>query len=205
MENAPAAPRTTAVYSAPTRVLAVAAWAFCAFFTVNLLMTGSPASIWAFLPWLLLTAWGVHVLLWRPRLLINQDGVRVVNILREHTVPFSELTALRVLHTVSFDTSAGLIPSWGAPGSGRLGPKMQSTPDGSRTVAALPHSQIVVQSAWDAWERAQHQPKHDAGAPSPGQPASQPGRLGKVTSRWNVPAAVVGILLAVLALASTLT
>lgn len=198
-------PRAPAVYSTPTRVLAVVAWAFCGFFTVNLLMTGSPASIWHFLPWLLFAAWGVHVLLWRPRLLISRDGLRVVNILRDHTIPFSELIAVRVIHSVSFDTTAGRITSWGAPGSGKLGPKMRSLPDGSRTIAALPHTHTAVQSAWDAWERAQDQTQYDAGASAPATPASQPGAAGKVGSRWNMPAAVAGVLLLVLALLSTLT
>jgi|SRR6185312_13890602 len=203
MTNTPEKPRR-AIYSTPTRVLGVASMALCAFFTLNLLLTGSAAAIWQFLPWLLLAGWAFYVLLWRPRLLVDAGGLRVINILREHTIPFSELTAVRVLQTVSFDTTAGRIPSWGAPGAGRLGPKMTTGADGSRT-ASLPLTQAAVQNAWDAWEGAAHHAPHDAGAPSADHPASQPGPAGKVASRWNVPAAVVGVLLVVLALASALT
>ena len=203
MTNAPESPRR-AIYSTPTRVLGVAAMTLCAFFTLNLLLTGSAASIWQFLPWLLLAGWAFYVLLWRPCLIVAPDGLRVINILRGHTIPFSELTAVRVLQTVSFDTTAGRIPSWGSPGAGRLGPKVGTGADGSRT-ASLPLTQAKVQNAWDAWERDAHQPAHDAGAPSADHPASQPGQAGKVESRWNLPAAVVGVLLAVLSLASALT
>ncbi|MBP2411804.1 hypothetical protein JOF48_000603 [Arthrobacter stackebrandtii] len=199
------APDTTrrAIYSTPTRVLGVVAMALCAFFTLNLLLTGSAASIWQFLPWLLLAGWAFYVLLWRPCLIVAPDGLRVINILRGHTIPFSELTAMRVLQTVSFDTTGGRIPSWGAPGAGKLGPKISTGTDGSRN-ASVPLTQAAVQNAWDAWERAGHHPAPDAEAPSADHPASQPGQAGKVESRWNLPAAVAGVLLAVLALVSAL-
>lgn len=214
METAPNTPRTVSVRSVPTRVLGAVALAFCAFFAVNLLLTGTPASIWHFLPWVLLAAWGVYVLLWRPRLLIHATGLSIRNILRDHEIPFSELTALRVMQNVSFDTTAGRIPSWGAPGSGKLGPKMLTGTGGARTMAALPHTQTAVQTAWDAWERGNTASlKHDGGTSSPAdppsqhgdQPGDQPGRRQKVVSGWNLPAVVVGVLLLVLAITSMLT
>ncbi len=190
MESDPNTSRSVSVHSTPTRVLGAAAFAFCAFFSVNLLMTGTPASIWRFLPWLLLAGWGIVALLWRPRLLVRANGLSVRNILRDHEIPFSELTALRVMQNVSFETTAGRIPSWGAPGTGKLGPKMRTGPGGIRTLAALPRTQAEVQAAWDAWGRG---------------PASQPGPAKAVASSWNVPTAVVGVLLLSLAVASALT
>ena len=180
------------LYSTPTRVLAVVAWAFCALFAVNLLMTGTAASIWHFLPWLLLAAWAVFVLLWRPRLVVHPDGLTVVNILRDHDVPFARLTAVRVTQTVILDTSEGRIPSWGAPGVGKLGPRRLPGGKGSgRADFAVPPTQLGVDAAWDAWET-----RNSAGAPAAAR--DEPA----VTHRWNVPAAVVGLVLAVLAVVS---
>ena len=196
MEPDPNTSRTVSVHSTPTRVLGAAALAFCAFFAVNLLMTGTPASIWRFLPWLLLAGWGIVALLWRPRLLVRANGLSVRNILRDHDIPFSELTALRVMQNVSFDTTAGRIASWGAPGTGKLGPRMRTGPGGTRTLAAPPHTQTAVQTAWDVWERGP--------ASQPGS-ASQSGSAAGVASSWNAPTAVVGVLLLSLAVASVLT
>lgn len=176
------------VYSTPTRVLAVAAWAFCAFFAVNLLLTGTAASIWHFLPWLLLVAWALYVLLWQPKVDVGADGLTVVNILRVHRIPFGALKAVRVTQNVSFDTTAGRIPSWGAPGAGKLGPKSGSS---------MPATKTSIEGAWEAWERAES----DAGKPAP----ALVGDADVVTSRWNVPAAVVGLVLAVLAVVGVLS
>ncbi|MDQ0278239.1 hypothetical protein QO003_002542 [Arthrobacter silviterrae] len=202
-------PVAASLHSTPTRALAVVAWLFCAFFALNLLMTGTPAGIWHFLPWLLLVAWALFVLLWRPRLEVRQGGLAVVNLLREHTVPFGALRAVRVAQNVSLDTASGRIVSWGAPGAGKLGPKMLTGTGGARTMASLPCTQAAVEAAWDAWERAQadgkHLGKHDGGASSAGGSASQPGPEQSVTRRWNVPVAVVGVLLLLLSLAGTVT
>ena len=197
MEPASDAPRTASVYSTPTRVLAAVGLAICAALAVNLIVTGTPGSIWHFLPWLLLVAWGIFLLLWRPCLLVSPDGLTVRNILREHTIPFSELISLRVIHTVMLDTSAGRISSWGAPGAGKIGPRLART--GPANLPALPHSQSVIQNQWDLWERSHSLMMHDA------ETSSQPAHPSKVTSRWNVTAVVVGVLLLVLGVISTLS
>ena len=207
MENtASQPPRTVNVHSASTRVLAVVAWAFCALLAVNLLLTGTGASIWRFLPWLLLAAWMVHVLLWRPCLLVGPDALVVRNILRDTTIPFSELIAVRVLQTTSFDTTAGRITSWGAPGTGRQHPRPSASPAKTRT-PALPHTQAAVQSGWDAWADRNPAAAPTARMPAgpPAAPGPRPGHPGKVAVRWNRTAVVVGVLVVLLVLASART
>lgn len=203
MDKASDAPRPVSVHSTPTRVLAGVVLAICAALAINLVMAGTPTSIWHFLPWLLFVAWGIFVLLWRPRLLVRTDGLTVNNLLRDHEIPFSELTALRVVQSVSFDTTAGRISSWGAPGTGKLGPRRGST--GPAGLPTLPHTQTVIQNAWDVWERKQSRGMHDAGTSSQPRPDSQPGQGGKVTSRWNLPVVVVGFIFLALGVISTLT
>ncbi len=172
-----------------TRVLAVAAWAFCAFFALNLVLTGTAGAVWHFLPPLMLVSWAVHLLLWRPRLLVGTGGLTVVNILREHHVPFAALKAVRVGQSVSLDTTAGRIASWGAPGAGRLGPRPGGGPQPAGRVPGPARTQAAIDSAWNAWELA----AREKAATSLG-----------VTSRWNVPAVVVTVMLAGLVAAGTL-
>ena len=199
METTPNAPRPISLYSRPTRALAVVAWAICAFLSVNLVLAGTAAQMWQFLPWMLFIAWGLYVLLWRPQLLVRVSGLSVRNLLRDHEIPFSQLTALRVVQSVSFDTTAGRIASWGAPGASKLGRKLPTSP-GTPDIVSEPATATTVQTAWDAWERSQPTPGMvDAGT------SSQPGHPETVETSWNVPAAVVGVIAVLLVLASLLT
>lgn len=185
------------LYSTGTRVLASAAWAFCAFFALNLLLTGTAASVWHFLPSLALAAWAVFLLLWRPRLMVGADGLTVVNILRSHRIPFGALQAVRVAQSVSLDTTAKRIPSWGAPGVGRLGPRLGGRPGGSNRLPATAHTQAAIEAAWNAWERAE---KDGAEKDSAAGVASAGDAAQTVATRWDVGNGVVSlVLLAVVA------
>lgn len=179
------------VYSTGTRVLATAAWAFCAFFALNLVLTGTAGAAWRFLPPLLLAGWAIHLLLWRPRLLVDASGLTVVNILRKHRIPFAALKAVRVAQVVYLDTTAGRIASWGAPGAGRLGSRPGARPGSSGPVHVTPHTQAAVDAAWNAWEQSALDRKYVAGAPSAGE------ATGTVATRWDVGAGVVSIVLLV--------
>lgn len=197
METTPNAPRPVSLYSRPTRALAVVAWAICIFLSVNLVLAGTASDMWKFLPWMLFIAWGLYVLLWRPQLVVRPGGLSVRNLLRDHEIPFSQLKALRVVQSVSFDTTAGRIASWGAPGASKLGRKLPSD-TGALDIESEPATKTAVQAAWDAWERSQPSPEM-AGA------SSQPGRPETVETRWNMPAAVVGVISVLLVAASLLT
>lgn len=182
----PAPARPEVLRTAMSRWLAILGWLFCGFFIANLLLTGTPEVVLRFLPWLLLVAWGLYLLLWRPRLAIHADRLDVVNLLRDHEIPFEALKAFRVLQAVSFDTTAGRIPSWGAPGAGKLGPRMGASAAGERTMS-LPRTQERLERSVRAWEAA----RTDDGGPA---------RL--VRSRWNRPVAVVSFLLLLWAVAT---
>jgi len=178
--------RTVVLRTVMSAALAVIGWLLCGFFIVNLLLTGTPGVVLQFLPWLLLVAWGLYVLLWRPRLVIRADRLDVANLFRDHVIPFEDLLAVRVLQSVSFDTTAGRIPSWGAPGAGKLGPRMGSSAASGR-VMLVPATQERIERSLQAWETA----RTDDG----GQGAASAGPARGVSSRWNVPIAVVSVLL----------
>ncbi|MGO4384385.1 hypothetical protein [Specibacter sp. RAF43] len=191
--------RPAVLYSGFSRLLAVLAWLFCAFFAVNLLLTGTWESIRHFLPWLMLVAWALYVLLWRPCLVVRADGLEVINLLREHRVPFAALTAVQVHQGVTLVTTAGRLASWGAPGAGRPAPmgSGKGGPSGPRG-RARPLSQARIQSAWDAWEAHRDEASADV------VPSTPPDPRQAVTSRWNRPAVVVTLALAALVAASVL-
>lgn len=153
----PRGPRATPVdslYSTFTRVLAIAAWCFCALFAFNLVTTGTASLVWHFLPGLLLAAWGVYLLLWRPCLQVFEDRLVVKNILRDHAVPFQALKDINVRQVVSLETTAGRISSWGAPGMGKMGPRIgRASGPGAKTVGVteIPQVQRVVEKAWKSW------------------------------------------------------
>ena len=187
--------RPAVLRSVMSGVLAVLGWLLCGFFIVNLLLTGTPGTILRFLPWLLLVAWGLYVLLWRPRLVINADRLDVANVFRDHVIPFEDLRAVRVLQTVSFDTTAGRIPSWGAPGAGKLGPRMGSSAASGR-VMQIPATRERIERSLQAWETAR--------TDDVGQGAAGAGVPHGVSSRWNVPIVVVSVLLLLWTVATAL-
>jgi len=166
--------------------LAVLGWVLCGLFIVDLLLTGTPGTVLRFLPWLLLVAWVLYVLLWRPRLAIHADRLDVLNLVRDHEIPFEGLVAFRVLQTVSFDTTAGRVPSWGAPGAGKLGPRMGTSASGGR-VFSVPRTQERIETSLQAWEASR---PDDAGP------------VREVRSRWNRGVAVVSVLLVLWAVAT---
>lgn len=180
------------LYTPLSRILAVLAWLVCGFFALNLLMTGTVAAIWRFLPWLLLVCWLLYLVQWRPRLVIRADSLNVVNLLREHHIPFAALTSFRVGQGVVLQTTAGTISAWGAPGAGKLGPRLGTAPGTVNPVQPQgPYdARTHIEAAWQAWEQL-----NDSAAQSPGE----------VSSRWNVPAAVVSVLLLTLVAATTIS
>nr|WP_256127907.1 PH domain-containing protein [Arthrobacter sp. SDTb3-6] len=121
--------------------------------------------------------------------MVHPDGLTVVNVLRSHRVPFSALKAVRVGQGVVLDTTAGRIASWGAPGAGRLGPRLGGRPGSSARVHMPARTQAAVDAAWTAWEHSADDRKHDAGAPSAAN------ATGLVAARWDVGAGVVGLVL----------
>lgn len=193
------------LFSTPTRALAVTAWVFCAFFAINLLLTGTPAAIWHFLPSLLVAAWALYVMLWRPRLLVTSDGLTVVNILREHRIPFSALKSIRVGQNVTLETTAGRIGSWGAPSAGKLGSRRDARSKGIPGAPVLSPTQAGIQRAWDAWEQLEGDTLKPELARASADGSAIAGPTPRVESRWSVAVAVVSMVLVLLCVASALT
>ena len=138
-------------------------------------------------PWLLLVAWTVYILLWRPRLLIRPDGLTVVNGLRTHWIPFSAMEDVNVAHSVSIRAGGRKIISWGAPmprgamSAGRevfAGSKFQTITPGNDRLRAASTVDPSLDRIARAWGKA--------------QAVQTPGGSGAVETRWNVLTVATG-------------
>ncbi len=106
------------------RILSVATFVVCAVGVVSTVVTDPLAALRFIWP-LLLVAWLVWAMYWRPGLVVAEHGVTVVNPLRTHFVPWPNITAIDTryaltLHIVAAAADRGrLVRVWAAPASGR--------------------------------------------------------------------------------------
>lgn len=105
-------------------IITIVVWAFLALLLVDAIVRGSWNTVGAFLPHLALVGWLVFVLLWRPAVIVGSDHVVIREILRTTTVPFSNITDIRLSTVVSIMATAPngatrTYRPWNAPGMPR--------------------------------------------------------------------------------------
>lgn len=135
----------------------------------------------ASLPWLLLVLWVIYVLTVRPCLIVRRNELVIVNVGREHHLPWSTIADLTSRYQLAVVLHDGRrIVSWGAPslgvdrasvwGAGRPAdpPRAQGVRPSRTPRAQLPVTSII-DSARARWE-------DDAGGEHPD--ASEPARSG---------------------------
>ena len=59
------------------------------------------------------------LLFWFPRVEVGQDGVKVVNVLREHQIGWGAIKLIDTRWALAITTESGKITAWGAPAPGR--------------------------------------------------------------------------------------
>lgn len=177
--------RRSAVLRTPVGwALPIVGWVVCLFFAANLVLTGTPHIVLQYLPWLVFAAWVLYLFFWRPCLIVKADRMRVVNLIREHRIPFGAVLSYRVLQTVTIETTAGRIASWGAPGITKLDSRARRRPAiGTTQLPAVPRSQQALDEAMADW--------HEAGGVSDDEP---------VTTAWALPELIVGAVLLIIGL-----
>ena len=124
-------------------------WLFCLFAVVDAIAEGTPG--FAVKVGLLVAgiALVVYVVLAKPALILDNEGITVVNVLRTHRVPFGALVDVRVRGLTSIvartaDGGQQSITSWNAPGVKRLPTSGES--DVER----------AIRNRWEKWERSPH-------------------------------------------------
>lgn len=103
------------------RVITVVIVVLMALAVVSLLLSPDPgASLWL-LPWPLLGATATWVLMWRPRVVVDHDGVLVVNPLATWHVPWGSIRRIDTKWALELRTDRGTVTAFAAPAPSRYG------------------------------------------------------------------------------------
>jgi hypothetical protein len=70
-------------------------------------------------PWLALVSLVAWALYWRPKVVVNAGGVRVVNVFRTLDIPWPAIRAIETKWTLTLETAFGKVRAWAAPAPGR--------------------------------------------------------------------------------------
>ncbi|WP_168928740.1 hypothetical protein [Sinomonas albida] len=170
-----------------SRVVAVFIWLACCALVVLLLSTGAADGLLRFGAWAALAAWVGFAVLWQPCIVLDADGMTMVNPLKTYRVPFAQVSDLKVGMTVAVEAAGRRYTSWGGPtprGSFSAGREFQRrsqiqvlTPTDERLPApsAVDPDRDSLRRAWEEAKR---------------NPAAQSAAL---SARWNTLNIVGGI------------
>lgn len=193
-----------------TRVLAGCYGVFALWWALGLATAPAGGSPVAALLWLVTVGIVVYGLLWRPAVVVDGDGVELVNVVRDVRVPWSELEAVETRYALTLRVGGRRHASWAASAPGGLS-SMRHALRGPGAVRDLHEDHAPPDVRWlpgaPGQDRSSRDLRSDSGAaafmveqgwagwrdrvPGPSQDQGQ-GR-GQVAVRWNVP-----LLLAVL-------
>ncbi len=184
------------------RVLAAVTWLLVLVY-LALTVTSGVQQLLLFSPTAALVCFLVYALFWRPRLVVDADGVTLVNVLRDVRIPFSRIRSVQTRYTMTVETEEGEFASWSAPAPGRTSAMSLSRREASGanlmgadlsqgiSASTAPNTDsgsaaLLVRHRWQVWgERSR------AGAPDE-----------RVSSTWNW---LVLLTLVVLTTATVLT
>lgn len=125
------------------------------------------SALWTVGPWMALVAlvmWGAY---WNPKVIVDDGGVHLVNILRTVTVPWPAIEDIETKWSLTLVTAYGKFTAWAAPAPGgmaaaraanrraRLGVDQAGHGDDAAHVSATPSSPSGSAAAAirDRWER----------------------------------------------------
>ncbi len=158
------------VWSRFNRGVAIVAWVFSAVIAVSLLFTPDARYLAALaVPVALsLLAWAIY---WRPRIVVDDAAVELVNATRSVRIPWEAVTGVTTRFALTILTERGRYPATGAPAPGAYGTYAANRelsrdtraravgPDSYRQSGELEgtdsgEASAVVLQHWDAWTRA---------------------------------------------------
>lgn len=121
----PAELSTLKLYSRGKRVVTVLVWLVMALLLLNLALSGGWG--WNNLKWAswpLAISWALYVLQYAPEMVLNDKGIKLVNVVTDITIPWNAVSDIRVRLNTEVHVGEKKYYSWGAPGLSRR-PKMQ--------------------------------------------------------------------------------
>lgn len=134
------------------RVLAVAWWVLAAVLAGDLLLRGDLGAALLGLPVLAFSCAVVFGLFWHPAVLVDADGVELVNVARRVRLPWSTVETLDTRWALSLEAAGRRWTSWAAPASGRRVRPVQrrETPWAEPGAAGIAGSRAPGSSAGEA-------------------------------------------------------
>jgi hypothetical protein len=206
------------VYRPATGRLIVVVYLVFALWWGSAAVTG-PGLSWTAAAWLASGSVVLYALFWRPAVIVEPDGVRLVNIVREVRVPWAALQEIETRYALTLVAGQRSYASWAASAPGRRrtagllagqgrgrGSQVSAEPPAPRRPGWTAEGQVpdrssrdlhsdsgaaafMIEQAWTGWR---HGPQGTA-VPTAGQEptggGAPPGR--QVAVRWNYPLAAV--------------
>jgi len=74
---------------------------------------------WTALAWVLVIGAVLYALFWRPAVVVEPDGVQLINVVRDVRVPWVALEGVRTQYALTLVTARRSYPSWAAGAPGR--------------------------------------------------------------------------------------
>jgi len=181
------------------RVLAVLIWAAAAALTLGLLVSVHdarlvyivPGAMFAFIAW---------AMLWRPLLIVADDGITVVNVTRTVEIPWEALIAVDTKYALTLYTPGHRFPVWAAPAPGTTS-TLRATRNETKGRVGHPRVQETMRRPGDLLStesgaaaevvRRRWTTLQDSGAIDAGRADETP-----VSIHWHIASLVVLLLLA---------
>lgn len=172
------------------RVLAVCYALFSGWWLVTLI--GShPRDAAATAAWLLAIGYVLYAVLWRPAVVIEPEGVTLVNVVRDVRVPWAALEAVETRYALTLHAAGNRYASWAAaaPGRGSTGVGVDRSSRDLRSDSGA--AAFMVEQGWAGW-RERPGALRDAEPPVP-----------VVDVRWSIPVVTVAAALLATAVLAT--
>ncbi len=103
------------------RVITIVIGVLMALALGSILLAADPAALLWALPWPVLGASVTWALMWRPRVVIDHDGVEVVNPFRTSLVPWGAIRRIDTKWALELTLERGRVTAWAAPAPSRYG------------------------------------------------------------------------------------
>ena len=181
------------------RIAAVIVWSLAVLAVITALWSADPSLIWVYAgaPLAALLGWGA---LWRPCVVVSENGVRIENVSHDVEVPWEALVHVETARALTLHTPSGVFTAWSAPAPGVFAAMMNSAKARREATAAggvaRPSDRIGTDSGnaavviRETWRR-----RLDAGLVRVGVADET-----AVHRRWHVALIVAAIVLAIVTL-----
>lgn len=104
------------------RVLPLCYAGFVVWWLISGLAGGGRSGVsWESLAWMLAVGAAIYAVFWRPAVVVDPEGVRLLNVLRDVRVPWAALEAVETRYALTLVTAGHRCVSWAAGAPGRSG------------------------------------------------------------------------------------